>query len=289
MNKKGFTLIEILAAMTILAIITAALATIFTQGRNTWQKADARTQQYLAARSVLQMMARELKGAIIRPKVGPSTGGGWGERFDFVGVKGKDDDSDGAVLPGWRDSTSGPYREQPYSDQVYFVAPVENSSDYEECLIGYWVKDTDSNTAYDASTGKLINTKDDMLMKYYVTAGDEADPDPDWRDFNFATPQGGSMAENSFELGINIRWLRMLYWGPNTEEWEDTDSNSKNDALRKWDTLPNSLGSSTPGTSDDDNRLPRAVKITIWVQDELQREKTRTFSTIVYLSNYAEP
>ncbi len=110
-SAGGFTLLEVLVAMTILTIMGAALFTVFNQSTETWHRADARTQQFLAAREALGLMAMELRQAIVAPNAsaGADVGAFWG-------------------LDG--------------GEEVYFVAPTETRSedaDQDICVIGYWV------------------------------------------------------------------------------------------------------------------------------------------------------
>jgi len=110
----GFTLLEVLVAMTILAILGAALFTMFGQSTSTWLRADARVQQFIAAREALGMMALEMRHAVVAPEAAEGADGA-----NFYGI----------------DGGAG-------SDEVYFVAPAEtrdDQADQDLCVIGYWV------------------------------------------------------------------------------------------------------------------------------------------------------
>ncbi len=64
-TKKGFTLVEILVAITIMIIVVAAVYTSFRGGTTAWTKGTARMERFLNARAALDMMSREISAALI--------------------------------------------------------------------------------------------------------------------------------------------------------------------------------------------------------------------------------
>ena len=171
-------------------------------------------------------------------------------------------------------------------------------------MIGYWVRDMNGDTTgtyvdeadrsprwYD----DITNHGDDILYRYFVTSGTGATPDPQWVKMNFKYPTG---AANSNQFALNIKSLRIRCWSDYSDAnhfttmWEDEENspaagldveskvnwNSSTIIKNKDDPLPD-FG------LYDDNRLPKAVKITIVVQDEKEIEKEREFSTVIYLDN----
>jgi len=64
-NKKGFTLVEILVSTTILVIAMASIYVSFQGGVTAWAKGTARMKVYLNARAALDMMSRELSAAFV--------------------------------------------------------------------------------------------------------------------------------------------------------------------------------------------------------------------------------
>jgi prepilin-type N-terminal cleavage/methylation domain-containing protein len=131
-GEAGFTLLEVLVAMTIMAILGAALFTMFNQSSATWQRAEARTAQFTAAREVLGMMAAELRQA----RVEPHAGGAFGAHFY-------------GLAPG--DNAFNRTNEDPNSGQIYFVAPTETldqGAGQDVCVIGYWVQNTGTLMRY---------------------------------------------------------------------------------------------------------------------------------------------
>ena len=182
----GFTLLEVLVAMTILAILGAALFTVFSQSTGTWLRADARVQQFVAAREVLGLMTLEMRHAV----AAPHSGGTFGAQFYGV-------DKDGD--PGWRGSTV-----DNDSGQIYFVAPTEMRSEGAQqdlCVIGYWVKDD----AASDEPGK-------QLMRYCLS-----DNQTGWSSFD---PNSNIPSQ---ELGVNVKSLTFEFWDhrPGNEGWDN--------------------------------------------------------------------
>jgi len=279
-KNKGFTLVELLASMALLALIVLMVFIIFSQASKVWSKAGARTDQYTAARTVLEQMAREIRSAVMVTNFAAPNAGVMG-RMDFVTLHAGTGPHDG--LLDWR--TFGAYREQPCSDQIYFVAPVETGTQARQdyAIIGYWVEDANKDTAgdYDMNTRRYSNItghSDDVLRRMYVT---DASSDPVWAEMNFMKPTGIGNVNDEFALHVKSLSIRLWSDFPGndfTEQWEDEDGSPNNESKMNWDTSK-ALG------NYDGNRLPKAVKITITVQDEKETEKEREFSIVVYLDN----
>jgi prepilin-type N-terminal cleavage/methylation domain-containing protein len=292
-GKRGFTLVELLASMALLALITLMVFVIFSQSTGAWKKSGARIDTHIAARAILDQMAREIRGAVmVENFAGPASGSTMG-RMDFVvlhaGDPGDPVNTEHNLLE-WRTPSLGDTREQPCSDQVYFIAPVQTGiqarQDY--CVIGYWVQDPNNDTSgtYEENPRRyerIDGHSDDVLRRFFVT---DNSSNPDWENMDFTQPKGlGSVND---EFALNVKSLRIRCWSdfPNaadfTTMWED-EANSPASAPDieskvNWNTQD------APGTFDH-NRLPKAVKITIVVQDEKEIEKEREFSTVVYLDN----
>lgn len=63
--NRGFTLIEILIALAILAMIVASTFTIFRSSAKSWQKGEIRTERYHNARTAIGRMSQELSQAVM--------------------------------------------------------------------------------------------------------------------------------------------------------------------------------------------------------------------------------
>ncbi|MEA1963635.1 MAG: type II secretion system protein GspJ [Candidatus Aerophobetes bacterium] len=64
-KRKGFTLIEVILATSILAFLLATLYYIFWKSSSAWEKGNARIRMYQKSRACLDMMSREIKTAFI--------------------------------------------------------------------------------------------------------------------------------------------------------------------------------------------------------------------------------
>jgi prepilin-type N-terminal cleavage/methylation domain-containing protein len=266
---RGFTLTEILAVMAILSLIMVSLFTIFRQGTETWQLSSARTEAYIKARQILDMISREIRGAVQitaarGPQASKATSGSLTKRADFVGLN-------WLQLQEWRNN------EQAFSDQVYFVAPVANSGGQELCMVGYWVKDVENDTKRPIGMGAPRDSKDDTLQRSYRTDSG-GNPDDVWKTFNFSDTSFSSLGWESTggEVASSVRRLEIRYY------YYDDLGILKD--VPTWDSLPSAKGGGT-ATKDDDNRLPAAVRITITVGDKDDAIQGIRLSTLVFLEN----
>jgi prepilin-type N-terminal cleavage/methylation domain-containing protein len=281
-SRRAFTLLELLAVMAILSLITVSLFTIFQQGSETWRLSAARTEAYIKARHILEMMSREIRGAVLisaarGPKADPILPGlDDPKRADFVGLNG-DEPFSGvpSTLQGWRNN------EQPFSDQIYFVAPVTNSGAQVLCMLGYWIKDVEGDTQSPLTIRDVPrNSEDDTFWRLYLSDGGPAEPTDEWKLFDFTSSKLNSYVSQTGEVATSVRQLDIKYY-----DYESTGGSTP--VLKEydqWDSLP-SAKDGTTSTNKDDNKLPAAVKITITVGDKNNLIKGVRLSTIVYLEN----
>ncbi len=66
---KGFTLVEVLIALAIMAMIVASTFTIFRSASKSWQKGEARSQRYQNARNAVSRSSAEISQAVINSNV----------------------------------------------------------------------------------------------------------------------------------------------------------------------------------------------------------------------------
>lgn len=65
-NRAGFTLVEILISLAILAMIVASTFTIFRSSSKSWQKGETRSERYHNARTAIGKMSMELSQAVMK-------------------------------------------------------------------------------------------------------------------------------------------------------------------------------------------------------------------------------
>lgn len=282
-NHSGFTLVELLASMALLGLIVVMVFVIFSQSSKVWSKAGARVDQYIAARTVLEQIAREIRNAELVVNFAGPDATSTQKTMNFI-VLHAGTNADW-VINGWRTPASGDSREQPCSDQIYFVSPVETGSQARQdyAIIGYWVQDPKKDTSgnYNSNKRRYENIQghsDDVLRRFFVT--DNSTNNPTWINMDFTDPKG---VGNSDEFALNVKSLSIRCWSdyPDnahfTEQWEDENGSPADESKSSWNTQ------NASGTYDG-GRLPKAVRITITVQDENMTEKEREFSTVVYLN-----
>lgn len=68
-KPRGFTLVEILIALAIMAMIVASTFTIFRSASKSWQKGETRSQRYQNARNAVSRMSAEISQAVINSNV----------------------------------------------------------------------------------------------------------------------------------------------------------------------------------------------------------------------------
>jgi prepilin-type N-terminal cleavage/methylation domain-containing protein len=128
-SSRGFTLIELLAAMVVLIIIVGASAQLFANASTAWRLGMKKTDGNVAARVALEMMSRELGGALVDDKVHMGLEEGrdqnfgkveWtSDRIHFVSLT-QPPLAVGGGSPGYR---------RDVRQVAYFVTPIPGDSD----------------------------------------------------------------------------------------------------------------------------------------------------------------
>jgi prepilin-type N-terminal cleavage/methylation domain-containing protein len=108
----GFTLVELIIVMAILAIFITSLFTVFRNSLDAFKKSEARLAVYQNARAILDQMSREIQTAIFDPIRG-------------IQAEGYEEGS------GIKSDSQG--------DEFFFIGVVENSGDMDMVEIGYWL------------------------------------------------------------------------------------------------------------------------------------------------------
>lgn len=112
-QDAGFTLVELLAAITIMAILMAAIFGVHNQTAKAWQLAERRTEVFQQGRLIMEMITRELENAVAGP-VGPGPAA-----ITFLAYE------NATTIPG---SSSSDIAATPPNDQLFFVSSTGDSA-----------------------------------------------------------------------------------------------------------------------------------------------------------------
>ena len=162
---RGLTLIEILVAFGILALLVAVVHTAFSAGLRGWSKSDYVVQAAAVGRMALEQMAREIGSAMVD---------GNSAQYYCIGYDGPS---------GMRTGSK--------ADEFYFIAPLNpGDSDYSDlCEAGYWCD------------GKQPATpQDDVLYRWYVRDDRAIIGGVREFDFNFVTGGSHELVANVTDL-----------------------------------------------------------------------------------------
>ncbi len=73
-SRRGFTLIELLVAIAVLALMTVLLAQMLQATSQSWLGGQARVNNFTKARSMLDLMARDIQAGVFRKDLGEFSG-----------------------------------------------------------------------------------------------------------------------------------------------------------------------------------------------------------------------
>lgn len=175
-RKKGFTLVEILVAVTIFSIIITMLFTVFKVGLESWRRAESNLEIYQNARIALDMMSRELRAAMLDQYYIDAS---QSPPISFITFRGFDSSSPS----GWRANSIG--------DEIYFVAslnPQNPPANFDLCEAGYWL-----------NGNATADTKDDSLQRLYDPPVGASPPV-----YNFSDGNSSKLA--SYVTELNFRY-----------------------------------------------------------------------------------
>lgn len=163
LSLKGFTLIEISLALCITAIIIAMLSVVLNTGLRSYRQGRDVLEITRTGQLVLGQMTREMAGAMVQENVIP-----------FVG-----------------------------NNNVYFMAPVDNSSDVDLCEVGY-------------------NLVGNTLKRHFVAYGDA--------DYEYPSPVDYGESEVEFCTNVKSGSFALRYYNGSTDTWQDNwDAGDNND------------------------------------------------------------
>jgi type II secretion system protein J len=131
MNRRGFTLLELLIALIIFATVIAAVYSLFDTSRKLVSRADYRSQLFQTARAALQSIEEDVRGAVMS-----------GSAFDigFIGV-----DGGSASEPADKLQVVSASR---YTAGVYDVNATPPVFGIDLALVQYWIETDTTRKAH---------------------------------------------------------------------------------------------------------------------------------------------
>lgn len=68
-TSRAFTLVELLVAMTVLSVLVVLISSLLSSVNKAWVAGEERVENYQTGRAILELIARELKSAVISPSL----------------------------------------------------------------------------------------------------------------------------------------------------------------------------------------------------------------------------
>lgn len=221
-NRKGFTLIEVLIAVVLLAVISLLLWQSMGGAINSKERSEKREQTYRGANLVLNRMTRELSMCVLYSSL------------EFLGISSSSEQMTKSVFIG----TNAGDQDKLTFDTLAHVRYLKNVKESDMAEVTYFVE-----KAADEDQAQL----GDYVLK--IREKSPLDNQPD---------QGGRV----MTLLEGVKELNFRYYDVTKGEFKD-----------EWDTTKIDFG----------NRLPKAVEITLVMQDPVNDENTIRFQTIALL------
>ena len=273
---QAFTLVELLAAMAVLAMLMAAIFGIFNQTSKAWLLAENRTETFQGARLAMDMISRDLESAIVGTHTN-SAGPIPVTSIPFITFK----DSGTATIAGnpvgFTPAYSPNLVSTPPNDAIFFVTQAPDSRsgggyfDLAEC--GYYVA-----FATVSGSGSGGMTKGNYyLLRHYVRSNDTG-----WD--LFSNPTGWfatAVSQPDMPLLENAVRLEILYeYATGVAPNGTTFANNWN-SYTSWPppTAPN------PAITDPTLQLPRAIHIQLSVLDRRYAARLAAINNNGQISN----
>ena len=87
-RHRGFTLVELMAAIVIMAMMTAMLFTVFNQASKAWIQGTSKVEMFQEARAALDFMARDISQIVVKSNTTPSFSAGGATFVSAVNTNG---------------------------------------------------------------------------------------------------------------------------------------------------------------------------------------------------------
>lgn len=251
----AFTLVELLAAMAVLGLLMATVFGIFNQASRAWTLAENRTENFQNARMALDMISRELEGAI----VASNNMSGAARKITLVTFE-----NSGTTSVGGSTVTFSPcyvdHAPTSPNDAIFFVSPVGDSraSAYHELAeCGYYVA---------FATDKVQGTKAGYyyLMRHWVQSSSTNNfdvfsfPNDWWGNWGGTTVKDQPIIDNA---------VRFEVWYEFADPYNSGVTNGTR-IVDAWDLTSKGPNPTAPTTIPDPSvRLPRAFHLRLSVLD----------------------
>lgn len=236
-GRGGFTLVELLAALAILAMLMSIVFAVFNQASKAWIQAESRTENFQGSRMALDMMSRDIECAMV--------GSNKNRQVRLMAFE-----NSGSIMAG----ATGPYVfSVPFgavtapNDALFFVTQAQDSKgsaflDMAEC--GYYV-------IFNSVTGNGMKGGTYYMCRHYLRSNDSG-----WDIFQNPNTWWTATTGSDTPLLENVVRLEFKY------EYGDSTSAMGTSVCQNWN-----LYGGGPPLVDPTIALPRAVHIQMSILD----------------------
>ena len=281
-RPPGFTLFELLAAMGILAILSALLFAAFNQATKAWLQGESRVETFTQARAALDYISKELSQAIVTSNI---TFLGSSDSIAFVAPVNGGTNAVDLMEVVYRLSFSNTAASSSYPGNPFVDGPtvwpkklVRRASYFAALPIEGW----------DYGQGASCASTSSKPWDLYVNPITHLSPNPDWPETS-ATNRVAVLAEN-------VTFLQFLFVDGNGKQPLQWNSNGAL-PLKSWEheLLPTYITNATSILNADlitpadatkmTNQAPVGVYVTIGVMDSrtVARWQTLTYSSLNWI------
>ena len=256
--NRAFTLVELLAAMVVLALLMVMIFAIFNQASKAWLLAENRTETFQSARLALDLMSRDLESAIATQHVNNTAIGGG----SVPGIAAMPlitfEDSGSATIAGVTRGFAPPYGQSTApNDAIFFVTQAPDSRnngtfiDLAEC--GYYVAFANSSGLAGMTTGNYY------LFRHYVRSNAAGGG---WDVFSNPTAWWTTPAPGP---GVMVLDTPLVENAIRFEMFYEYVNGAATAEVQNWNTYVS--GPPNPPISDPTMQLPHAIHIQLSVLD----------------------
>lgn len=218
-RRRGFTLIEIMAAMSILMVIVLVLGNIFTDSTRIWQLGTKRAQNLGEGRAVMDFLVRELSQAFAdnivsfrlnsdQPLYGVTSYGWLSDEVYFLMA---------LRNPGYQ--TGGDYMRRTGHHHIFFVTPMVDQNNNPIADRFRLVRCVKSRSSY--------STEDYRLKSAYF--------DPEWWRYFSPSVSGGPGSEQMETIAENVAGFEIWAYSESAQKYVYSYASTNNNGqLPLW-------------------------------------------------------